>query len=108
LLGNPASRAAAAVALLAIEIALAVWLALAGARCRAVAGVLALLLHAALLHRLLALALGVPGDSRWLALALDLLLATALGGLWLALFFWRLDRDPPPPLAPYVDPSPGA
>ena len=91
-------------ALAAIEIGIAAGLALSGsARGLVATGVAAFLAHAALVWRLMPPAAALPGDSAWVPRVLDALLAGAIGGLWLALFFWRLDRRPPPPLLPRID-----
>jgi hypothetical protein len=100
---------ATTLALAALEIALAAWLAPPGGARRLVpVSVLAFLAHAALLRRLLPPGVAMPGDAIWVPHALDLLLLAGLGGLWLALFLWRLDRQPPPPLPPAVDPVAGS
>jgi hypothetical protein len=90
--------------LAAAEIGIATGLALSGRSRRLVAAsVAACLAHAALVHRLMPPVAALPGDAAWVPHALDLLLVGAIGGLWLALFFWRLDRRPPPPLLPRID-----
>jgi len=94
---------ATAIALAVIEIGVAGYLASRSrARHLLVAGTVAFLAHAVLLRRLLPAPALLPGDPKWTPAMLDLLLAGAIGGLWLALFFWRLDRDPPPPFKPVV------
>jgi hypothetical protein len=47
---------------------------------------------------LLAPATSLRADSGLAVHVLDLVLPGTIGGLWLALFFWHLDRRPPPPL----------
>ena len=95
---------ATATALAVIEIGVAGYVAFRSRALRLVAaGVVAFLAHAVWLRRLLPEPALVSGDPAWTPAALDLLLAGAIGGLWLALFFWRLDRDPPPPLKPLLE-----
>jgi hypothetical protein len=79
-----------------------------GPRVLATLAAVALAARAVALHGVVFAVAALPGESRWRPHALDLLLLVALGGLWLALFLWRLDREPPPPLRRTVDPVAGA
>jgi hypothetical protein len=98
-------RARGGVALALVEAALCLWLLLPlPYRSPLTCSALAFVVHAVRVRRLLASGAALAGDVRWLPEALNLLLLTALGGLWVALFLWRLDRRPPPPLAPFVEP----
>jgi hypothetical protein len=106
---DPRPASSARLALLAGEIVAAGCLVALPRRFRGLALVsaFAFLAHAVRLHRLAPTAFALPGDPTWLHQAIDLLLLAALAGLWLALYLWRLDRQPPPPLTAFVDPDRG-